>query len=251
MGTIGSHVVELDEVGSTNDHAAMEVARGRLSHGAVVVAHSQTAGRGQRGRVWDCAPGLDLAMSVVFQPVGLRADAQFVLARLSALAMREALGGLTGVHFMIKWPNDILSGSRKVAGILLENEVHGSLVSRCILGIGVNVNSPERPPELGATSLMLKTGKHHDLRAVRQAICAALDRRYAHWQVRQDDQEQEYVEALWGRGRWCSMELDGAATQAMPLSVAVDGRLKVELPTGQVVQAGLDRLRFGPRRTIF
>ena len=114
---IGQQLVELDRVESTNKTAAEMLGLSKLRHGAVILAHEQTAGRGQRGRDWYSEAGLDLTFSLVVQPPDLRADHQFVLSKLAALAVHDAVQEVVSGDVRIKWPNDILIERQKVAGI--------------------------------------------------------------------------------------------------------------------------------------
>lgn len=244
---IGSVRIELATVDSTNKHAADLLRLTEVQHGTVILAHEQTQGRGQRDRSWHSEPGLDLTFSVVLRPAGLAAGHQFVLAQFAALAVRDALlrSGLQDVQ--VKWPNDVLVGPRKVAGILIQNELQGGLVRHAVVGIGLNVNSSGAVEGALATSVRLELGRPADREAL---LCLLLDRLELRWRQAQGHRpglEADYREALWGRGRWLTMELDGALVEARPLEVDGDGRLLVELAGGGVAPFGLDRLRFGPR----
>ncbi len=256
MGTrvIGHVFIPLDSVDSTNKYAADLIAQGKAPHGTVIMAHEQTAGRGQRGRTWRSTKGLDLATSVVLRPTGLGADRQFILAQAAALAvhdvvsdvMRTVVDGRDG-QVRIKWPNDVLVERRKVAGILIQNELSGSKVATSIVGIGINVNSSELDADLNATSLRMETGLEQDLASLLAHLCQRLE----HWLGLMEAQRPElglrYTALLWSRNRFTDMELDGAPFSARPMDVDPSGRLLVEDPSGQVQAFGLDRLRFAAR----
>ena len=133
---IGRTFIELDSVDSTNKYAADLVAAKKAPHGTVILAHEQTHGRGQRGRIWKSAAGLDIALSVVLQPDSLRAGDQFALSMAAALAVHDVVADAMRVSVArgresvrIKWPNDVLIDRRKVSGILIKNEIVGGLVA--------------------------------------------------------------------------------------------------------------------------
>ncbi len=248
---IGERIIAVRSVDSTNKMAAELLAAQGSAHGTVILAHEQTAGRGRRGRRWASAPGLDIALSVVLKPAALAAADQFGLAKLTALAVadtvREALG-TAGDGVAVKWPNDVLVGRRKVAGILIECELAGDRVRHAIVGIGLNVNSVDLPEELLATSLRTAAGgRMHDRDAVVHRLLAAMERRYAQWLHVPAGLDADYTAALWARGRWAPMWLDGAAVDRRPVDVDPHGRLLVEDPEGRVAAYGLDRLRFAAR----
>lgn len=245
--SFGTPLLEFPELPSTNKTAAELVSAGIVGHGAVILAHSQTAGRGQQGREWRSVAGTDITLSIVTQPVGLRADAQFGLAKAAALAVHDTVRELTGAEPRIKWPNDVLVERRKAAGILIENELAGDQVSVSIIGIGLNVNSTSFPEELMATSLALEAGGPLD----RQVVLKHLLERFGYWWGRWETNRavglEFYAERLWTRGRWTLMQLDGAMISARPLDVDHLGRLIIEREDGAVEAIGSDRLRFAPR----
>ena len=244
---VGHPIIRFASVESTNRTAAGLLAGSQVGHGAVIVAHEQTAGRGQRGNSWLSVPGDDLAMSAVLEPQHLRADAQSGLGKVVALAVADVVRGLVPGEVRIKWPNDVLVGRCKVAGILIENEVVGELVRSSIVGIGINANSSGFPAELAATSILLESGREVELHALLDRLCVALDARWNAFGSQDGTTDPGYAAQLWSRGRWCGILLDGRQHLARPMDVDAQGRLIVELEDGQVAAYGADRLRFAPR----
>lgn len=250
---VGRQFIELAEVDSTNKYAAVALGRGELRHGAVILAHAQVAGVGQRGRVWQMAAGLDIALSVVLLPKDLPLHRHFGVAKMAALAVHDvvaealAQAGGTADQVRIKWPNDILIGRRKVCGILITNDVTGSQVQSCIVGIGMNVNSTDLDAAFAATSLRMELAREVDRMALVQRLCQRIEERWA--QLEQDPAalDAAYAAQLWMKGRFADLELDGRPYQARPMDVEADGRLLVEGGDGAVRAYGLDRLRFAPR----
>ncbi|HRF80543.1 MAG TPA: biotin--[acetyl-CoA-carboxylase] ligase, partial [Flavobacteriales bacterium] len=165
--SIGDPILTFDSLESTNKTAAELLSLSKVQHGAAIVAREQTAGRGQRGRVWTSEPGADLTMSIVLKPERLRAEDQFVLGKMAALAVAEVVRGLVPGVVRIKWPNDVLVEREKVAGILIKNEIVGELVQSSVVGIGINANSSGFPVDLMATSLLNAGGQHVDLKVLR------------------------------------------------------------------------------------
>ena len=178
MNAIGRHILNFDEVTSTNDIAKREAEQG-AEEGLVVVAQKQTAGRGRRGRGWVSRPGLGVYLSVVLRPQATDAAS---IAILGGVATAEAMRnfGLEGVT--IKWPNDVLANGRKIAGVLVEPRMGQGRVEFAVLGIGVNVRHTEVdwPDELKnvATSL-LREGRDVECDVVISALLKSLDEHYA------------------------------------------------------------------------
>jgi BirA family biotin operon repressor/biotin-[acetyl-CoA-carboxylase] ligase len=147
----------------------------------------------------------------------------------------------------IKWPNDILIGRQKVAGILIQNELAGDRVLWSIIGIGLNVNSRAFEADLEATSLALAVGGDLDRFSLLETFCQHFERLWSEWDGGGRAWEERYTELLWSRGRWAAVVLDGNPLMVRPMDVDRQGRLIVELEDGSVASYGLDRLRFAAR----
>jgi BirA family transcriptional regulator, biotin operon repressor / biotin---[acetyl-CoA-carboxylase] ligase len=219
LGRLASTVLFFPTIGSTNDVASQLADRGG-HEGAVVVADEQTAGRGRRGRTWFSPPASGLYVSVVLTPGrGHRMpDRATTLTTLAAgVALAEGVEHVTGLCADIKWPNDLLVGRRKLAGILAEaidvrrpvlepldagadgpgerrradapspsrsrdtiQEAGETRQPHVVLGYGINVRSAAYPPELGdrVTSLESELGRTIDRAALFAESLVALARRY-------------------------------------------------------------------------
>ena len=154
------------EVDSTNT-TALRLAAAGAAHGTVVLAERQIAGRGRRGRVWVSLPG-NLFITVLVRPPPGRAPGQ--LSLLSAVALGEILADFADITF--KWPNDVLSAGKKVAGILVEVD-HGAAA----VGIGVNLAAtPDGLPVVAGD-----LGGRLDPITAAEALCTVFDRWYRCW----------------------------------------------------------------------
>lgn len=216
-------IVRLDTVDSTQRHAAALAAAG-AADGTAVIAETQTQGRGRRGRVWKDAPGASLLLSVVVR-TSLPAARLPTLSIAAGVAVAEALRAVSGLDARLKWPNDVLVGGRKIAGVLLER--HGDVV---ILGIGINVTPEAVPAELAAQATSIASeGATPD----REALLAAVLETVAGWRTRL---ERDGFEPL--RARWTALAgmlgrriaVDGIVGTAAGLDA--DGALLVETDAG-------------------
>src|ERR1700678_477221 len=142
------HEIELvNRTGSTN---ADLLVRAGAAEGLVLVAEEQTAGRGRMGRTWVAPPHAALTFSMLLRPSWVPARKLGWLSLLAGVSVATALRGVAGVDADVKWPNDVLAGGRKLAGILAE--VSGDTV---VIGIGLNVSTtPEELPPPGPGSLL-------------------------------------------------------------------------------------------------
>lgn len=142
------YIRHLDVVDSTNRYLRDEADNLWVSGKEIVAvsAAHQTAGRGQRGNVWQSNSGENLLMSILVRPgCTLEVANQFLLSQAIAVSLHAAMK-CHGIDTRLKWPNDIYAGNRKLAGILVELDYSGAFVEQAIIGIGINVNQTEFPP---------------------------------------------------------------------------------------------------------
>ena len=130
-------ILKLAETTSTNSWLSTN--ENNLEAPLMVYSEKQTAGRGQRGASWESEPGKNLTASLLLRLESFQADKQFLISEAIALSIVELLSR-HGVLAEIKWPNDIYVGNDKICGILVENVVTGSEITRTIAGFGLNVN---------------------------------------------------------------------------------------------------------------
>jgi BirA family biotin operon repressor/biotin-[acetyl-CoA-carboxylase] ligase len=147
------------EISSTNAHALTEAEAG-ASDGSVYFADMQTAGRGRGTHTWVSPPGSGLYVSVLLRPTLAPADVLW-LSLAAGLAVREAVRQVTSLECDLRWPNDLMFGSRKFCGILIELNAEVTRVRHLVIGIGINVHQQQFPDELSgiATSLRIETGR--------------------------------------------------------------------------------------------
>ncbi len=133
------NIIQLNETHSTNSYLNSLCQEHEISELTTVWAHFQTAGRGQRGNSWESEPNANLLFSFVLYPIFIDARKQFHVSQIVALAIQESLSQYTE-GITIKWPNDIYWNEKKIAGILIENDLCGHHISRSIAGVGLNIN---------------------------------------------------------------------------------------------------------------
>jgi BirA family biotin operon repressor/biotin-[acetyl-CoA-carboxylase] ligase len=232
---VGKNLLFLPECHSTNSYLQELCRHEGVPEGTLVITDHQTAGRGQRNNVWMAEPGKNLTFSVVLQPLFLAPASQFRLSQAVALAIKDALAGLTQKPLAIKWPNDILLNGKKLGGILIENQLAGTRWERSIIGIGLNVNQTlfDLPH---ATSLALQEGVPFGLDEVLDRLCQSLEVRYL--QLKRGALEavqQDYLNALFGWGQSLRFESMHGSFEGTIAGVEDNGRLLVK--TGEEMKA--------------
>lgn len=150
----GQETVFFEETDSTNN-VIKRMAEEGAAHGTLAIAEIQTAGRGRRGKQWASPKGSGIWMSFLLRPEILPQKAS-MLTLVTALAVRQAIFKVCQLPVLIKWPNDIVSGGRKVCGMLTEMSAELEWVHYVVIGIGINVNMKEFPEEIRETATSLR-----------------------------------------------------------------------------------------------
>ncbi|RII25200.1 MAG: biotin--[acetyl-CoA-carboxylase] ligase [Geobacter sp.] len=178
---IGRQIVAFNETASTNE-TAFKMAEEGAPEGTVVIAESQSRGKGRMGRRWESPSGVNLYCSIILRPPILPLQA-VQMTFLSAVAVARGVEETTRLSPTIKWPNDVLLSGRKVAGLLNEMGAETEKVNFIILGIGVNINMEQNqfPADLRhpATSLRIESGRPVDRVDFARVLLRELDTLYA------------------------------------------------------------------------
>jgi BirA family biotin operon repressor/biotin-[acetyl-CoA-carboxylase] ligase len=222
--------------GSTNADLLARAVAGQ-PEGAVLAAEEQNAGRGRLGRTWVSPPRAALTFSVLLRPAAVPRAVLGWLPLLAGVAVAAAVRDVAAVDAQLKWPNDVLAGQGKLAGILAE--AAGDAV---VIGIGVNVSTgpgefpPPGPGALPATSLLLQGSPNLDRDRLLAGILAGLERRYRTWSGVLGDSERsglraEYTGLCATLGRRVRVELPGGRLlDGVAAGLDADGRLLVSMP---------------------
>lgn len=236
-------ILRFDSLPSTNTEAAEQARRG-AKEGLCVVAREQTEGRGREGRVWISPAGAGLYLSIVLRPGRLAMRLWPLLTLMAALAVRETLVVEFDLETDIKWPNDIVIGERKLAGILAE-AIETPAGPAIILGIGINLDDRSFPAELNgiATSVSAATGQAPDAERLMQSLIGALDRRYQSLQAANGGEAtiREWShQSSYARDRRVRVGLRTETFDGWTRGLEPDGALRVETDQGEIkiVRAG-------------
>ncbi len=201
VAMLGHPHYHFDRLASTNDEAK-RLAAGGAPEGTLVTAGFQTHGRGRNDRSWESEEGRNFLGSYILYPPAPPAE-WGALSLLAGVAVRDAIAKLADRSASIKWPNDVLVGGKKIAGVLIESTImqERSLV---VVGIGLNVNQMEFEGtyRLPPTSLALVSGRPSDLEDVEEELSGSLDHWYKEWRAKGN---------AWIAGKWRErMEPPGA-----------------------------------------
>lgn len=226
----GKVIHRLDETLSSNMFASHLLQQKNVAEGTIVIAGSQTAGRGYSGEPWYSEPGKNLLASIIYKPNFLKAKNQFLLNQAVSLGVFNGLKNLTGVGLKIKWPNDIFFHDKKLCGILIENSVTGSMIQHSIIGIGVNVNQVDFNLSKGnPVSLKTITGKDYFIEGVLETISGEIEARYL--QLRNGETEKlqnDYLDALYRLNEDHFYKTASEKIKAKIIGLTAEGKLILE-----------------------
>lgn len=193
-------LVKLDAIDSTNDFLKYFSRRENLENFTVVTTENQTNGRGQMGSVWNSQVGKNLIMSVLIKNFIADATSVFDLNIAVSLAVIQSLQKLDIPELRIKWPNDIMSGNKKIGGILIENSFKSNQAIDSIVGIGINVNQTEFENLPQASSLILQTGVSFNKDELLLGIIQELKAIVENWYKASEDYKIHYDNLLFKKG---------------------------------------------------
>ncbi|MGB1317539.1 MAG: biotin--[acetyl-CoA-carboxylase] ligase, partial [Flavobacteriales bacterium] len=228
-------LIRLAEIDSTNNYARQLVRDKMPIEGTVVLTDSQTEGRGQRSNSWFSKPGLNLTCSYILRPAFLSAANQFALSATVALSVYQTVLSFSAdEEVTIKWPNDILVGRKKIAGILIENTLRKSNLDTSIIGIGLNVNQQGFDPALNATSLNEVLQRELDLEDVLNLLNENLEKNYL--RLRSGGNAEilaQFNQHLFGAGRKIELAINDELLVVKVLGAAKTGELELEHSDGR------------------
>jgi len=163
-------IIKLNAIDSTNSYLLNLSRAVHLEDPTIVITNNQTKGRGQHGTSWQSVPQQSLLFSVFKRFEDLPSDKIPNITYAVSLGLENAFKKYKIPNITIKWPNDIMSRSKKMAGILIENQIKQGNVVSSVIGLGINVNEKKFKSLPQATSMLLTTGNKFDLNEVLQLV---------------------------------------------------------------------------------
>lgn len=238
---------------------AHDLARAGAGDGTALVAEEQSAGRGRRGRRWHAPYGTALLCSLVLRPPSPPPPGQlFALMAAVSVGIRAGVEEVTGLRPLVKWPNDLLLGGRKVGGVLCEARFRGAAFGYAVAGFGLNVNlRPEDLPPAGdtgalaATSLAIERGgRPVDRRRLLVAVLAGIDAAYELvWSGQDARLHARWRSCLAGLGEAIRIETETGAVEGIFTDVDDDGALRLTTARGEE-RILVGEVVLGPRATL-
>lgn len=234
----GRHLVYQETVTSTNTEAKLLAAEG-MPQGTLVVAASQTAGRGRRGRTWQSPAGQNLYCTLILRP-NLPPDCVPMVTLVMAYAVSRAIEQTYHQKAGIKWPNDIVMNGRKICGILTEMAMDGPRTEYVVIGVGINIGREDFDQELQktATSLEQETGMSIPASVLLGHIMEQFETAYEEWEAAQSlaPLTRDYNEGLVNRDRQVKVLDPQGEYTGIARGINDKGELLVEKEDGSMVK---------------
>lgn len=232
---INFKIIKLDAIDSTNDWLKEKFLQGNCIEGDLVWVNDQTNGRGQRDNRWISAPGKNLTFSLfkVFGKLLIRD--QFLINCSVTLAILMALKEINIPDLSLKWPNDILSGNKKIGGVLIENFVRGERFSGTIVGVGLNVNQDNFDLFPKASSILMLTQKEQHLDELLKRILEKFNDFFE--QCKSENKIElinQYQANLYMNDQWVVFENSDSTLKGKIKGINSKGKIKIEKENGTV-----------------
>ena len=236
-------ITRFKNIESTNSYLQNLLDEGENIADNVVVADFQTSGKGQGRNVWESEDGKNLLFSIALDMSFLKAENQFVLTQLISVVMIDVLKKyLPEDSLFIKWPNDIYFNDKKIAGILIKNEIKGMMLGTSIIGIGLNVNQTDFDKNLpNPISMKMITGKDYDLEEILMEVYESTS-----LQVNkcQSSIVSSYINHLYRYKQWAMYEHEGVEKEMMIIGYDRFGRLVLKEKNDREVVCDLKEILF-------
>lgn len=222
----------------------MHTSNEKFHEGTVAFASVQTSGKGQRGSQWFSQPHKSLTFSVLLKPRFLSPIYAFDLSICVALGLSDSLNKFRP-GFKIKWPNDIYFEDKKIAGVLIENQMNRFVYQNAVVGIGLNVNQTHFDNLSNAISLKQIIGLEFQVEKVMENICESLEARYlmlrsGHYK----DLKKAYISNLYGLNQLQYFMVDNKKLNGKIINVLRNGFLQIELIDGEIRDYDIKQIKF-------
>jgi BirA family transcriptional regulator, biotin operon repressor / biotin---[acetyl-CoA-carboxylase] ligase len=243
---IGKYKILLDKVSSTQWFALEHLRTGSAPHGTMVSCLEQTHGKGRLDKNWDSEKNKNIAVNFILKDFNAGASWNpGYLSMVAALAVCHTVKASIGPEVFIKWPNDIISHSKKIAGILITNQWRGIHLESCVIGIGININQVNFRDIPHAGSFISIMGIETDVNMVLQTLIKQLNYWYNILYQDVQDLVEAYYRDLYGYQQFIKVKTHQLDIQqdAKIIEVDQDGKVKLEFENGFTGSFDLDEIK--------
>ena len=228
------NIIKLDAISSTNDYLKKKYKSNNCKDGDVIWAKEQTRGKGQKEKRWISQKGKSLTISIYKEFDKFKVSNSFILNALISTSIVKTLEKIGLKKVRIKWPNDIMSGNKKLGGILIENFIKSELISSSIIGIGLNINEDKFKDLPNATSLFMEINQKVKLKKILNVLTQEL---FSSFNLLKDNQNsivKSYSSYLWKLNTLNNFKQKNTQFKAKVKGVNLSGNLILEMSDGSI-----------------
>jgi len=237
-------MIKLDAIDSTNSYLKKLLLKENINDFTVVVSKHQTNGRGRNGNLWANKPSLNLAFSVYKRFINFSVNEKFMLNILSSISVYEVLKKYKLNNLTIKWPNDIMTENKKIAGILIENSVRGNKINHSVIGVGININQSQFLDLPNATSVFLESGKKHSVEKIAVELKDAFKKNFTNFEIRETELIEFYNSVLFKRNVTTDFtNVNAKKIQGTIIGVNKDGILSLKQKNHKVFEYAENQIK--------
>ena len=232
-------------IASTNEEMQRLIGMEAMEEGTVIRADYQTAGKGHQGNTWSSERGKNLLFSILLKPKSLPPGTVFHLSGIVSLSLVDILDQ-RNIRTWIKWPNDILAGSKKICGILIENSITGYRISDSVIGIGLNVNQEKFNEGIPSpTSMFLEKRCQFDMNLLLEDFRSALEAWYRELLSGNTGMIMDaYHSRLYLKGTRARYSDGKSVFMGRIVGVLPGGELEMELDGGEIRRFGFKQIEY-------
>ena len=221
-------IIKLDAIDSTNSYLKKLLNKEILDDLTVVVSKHQTKGRGRNGNLWLNKPSLNLAFSIYKKFNNFQIDKKFLLNVITSISVHQILKKYNLNELTIKWPNDIMTGNKKISGILIENKIRGNKINHSIIGIGININQGEFKNLPNATSIFIETGKLNSVETIAIELQNTLEKNFNQFKINEYDLINYYNSLLYRKNETSNFSANEIRKfQGEIIKVGINGKITI------------------------
>ena len=237
-------MIKLDAIDSTNSYLKKLLLKENVNDFTVVVSKHQTNGRGRNGNLWANKPSLNLAFSVYKRFTNFSVNEKFMLNIVSSVSVYEVLKKYKLNNLTIKWPNDIMTENKKIAGILIENSVRGNKINHSVIGVGININQSQFLDLPNATSVFLESGKKHSVEKIAVELKDAIKKNFTNFEIRETELIEFYNNVLYKRNVTTDFTtVDAKKIQGTIIGVNKEGTLSLKQKNHKVFEFSENQIK--------
>ena len=236
-------LIKLDAIDSTNIYVKELIAKGDIKNYTAVISKYQTNGRGRNNSIWQDEPSKNLNFSLYKEFNSFKIENKFLLNIISSISVFKLLKKYNLKNLSVKWPNDIMTGNKKISGILIENNIRGKLINYSVIGIGINVNQLNFKNLPKATSLHIETGVTNSPELMAEELQQILKLNFELMLENPDELLNDYNKFLFEKDKTANFLINGKIFLGKLTKVNKLGEILIRNNDGVIEKFNLDEIK--------